>query len=152
VNLDGSDIDDASSKLELRENDSSGTPVPFAALISEDNNTFTIVPNELLTAGASYWYGVKDGVVKYDETQETISGLNATFTASNAGLPNMVVYNDFDGNDNLSLVTQALGDPAGPFSPQSMDPIGGQQFGDGVVQRRELGRMGKNSPTVGNAF
>jgi hypothetical protein len=125
VNLDGSDIDDASSKLELRENDSSGTPVPFAALISEDNNTFTIVPNELLTAGASYWYGVKDGVVKYDETQETISGLNATFTASNAGLPNMVVYNDFDGNDNLSLVTQALGDPAGPFSPQSMDPIGG---------------------------
>jgi hypothetical protein len=125
VNLDGSDIDDASSKLELRENDSSGTPVPFAALISEDNNTFTIVPNELLTAGASYWYGVKDGVVKYDETQETISGLNATFTASNAGLPNMVVYNDFDGNDNLSLVTQALGDPAGPFSPQSMDPMGG---------------------------
>lgn len=125
VNLDGSDIDDASSKLELRENDSSGTPVPFAALISEDNNTFTIVPNELLTAGASYWYGVKDGVVKYDETQETISGLNATFTASNAGLPNMVVYNDFDGNDNLSIVTQALGDPAGPFSPQSMDPIGG---------------------------
>ena len=125
VNLDSSDIDDASSKLELRENDSSGTPVPFAALISEDNNTFTIVPNELLTAGASYWYGVKDGVVKYDETQETISGLNATFTASNAGLPNMVVYNDFDGNDNLSLVTQALGDPAGPFSPQSMDPIGG---------------------------
>lgn len=125
VNLDGSDIDDASSKLELRENDSSGTTVPFAALISEDNNTFTIVPNELLTAGASYWYGVKDGVVKYDETQETISGLNATFTASNAGLPNMVVYNDFDGNDNLSLVTQALGDPAGPFSPQSMDPIGG---------------------------
>jgi hypothetical protein len=78
-----------------------------------------------MTAGASYWYGVKDGVVKYDETQETISGLNATFTASNAGLPNMVVYNDFDGNDNLSLVTQALGDPAGPFSPQSMDPIGG---------------------------
>jgi hypothetical protein len=125
VNLDGSDIDDASSKLELRENDSSGTPVPFAALISEDNYTFTIVPNELLTAGASYWYGVKDGVVKYDETQETISGLKATFTASNAGLPNMVVYNDFDGNDNLSLVTQALGDPAGPFSPQSMDPIGG---------------------------
>ena len=125
VNLDGSDIDDASSKLELRENDSSGTPVPFAALISEDNNTFTIVPNELLTAGASYWYGVKDGVVKYDETQQTISGLNATFTASNAGLPNMVVYNDFDGNDNLSLVTQALGDPAGLFSPQAMDPIGG---------------------------
>ena len=125
VNLDGSDIDDASSKLELRENDSSGTPVPFAALISEDNNTFTIVPNQLLTAGASYWYGVKDGVVKYDETQQTISGLNATFTASNAGLPNMVVYNDFDGNDNLSLLTQALGDPAGLFSPQAMDPIGG---------------------------
>ncbi len=109
VNLDGSDISNPSSKLELRENDSNGAIVPFAALISEDNNTFTIVANELLTTGASYWYGVKDGVVKYDETQETISGLSATFTASNAGLPNMVVYNDFDGN-SICLVSEATND------------------------------------------
>jgi hypothetical protein len=125
VNLDGSDISNPVDKLELRENDSNGAAVPFAALISEDNNTFTIVANELLTAGASYWYGIKEGVVKYDETQSTVSGVNALFTVSDNSLPNMVVYNDFDGNDNLSLVTQALGDPAGLFNTQAMDPIGG---------------------------
>ena len=125
VNLDGSDISNPVDKLELRENDSNGAAVPFAALISEDNNTFSIVVNELLTAGASYWYGIKEGVVKYDETQSTVSGVNALFTVSDNGLPNMVVYNDFDGNNNLSLVTQALGDPAGLFNTQAMDPIVG---------------------------
>jgi hypothetical protein len=125
VNLDGSDISNPADKLELRENDSNGAAVPFAALISEDNNTFSIVVNELLIAGASYWYGIKEGVVKYDETQSTVSGVNALFTVSDNGLPNMVVYNDFDGNNNLSLVTQALGDPAGLFNTQAIDPIVG---------------------------
>jgi hypothetical protein len=132
VNLDGSDISNPSSKLEFRENDSNGAVVPFAALISEDNNTFTIVANELLTAGASYWYGVKDGVVKYDETQETISGLSATFTASNAGLPNMVVYNDFDGN-SLCLASEATNDfdttgISPQFNTSAQDPINPNNF------------------------
>ena len=109
VNLDGSDISNPSSKLELRENDSSGTPVPFAALISEDNNTFTIVANEVLTTGASYWYGIKEGMVKYDETQATVTGISAIFTVSDNALPSMVVYNDFDGN-SLCLFSEATND------------------------------------------
>ena len=118
VNLDGSDISNPSSKLELRENDSNGAAVPFAALISEDNNTFTIVANELLTTGASYWYGVKEGMVKYDETQATVTGISATFTVSDAGLPSMVVYNDFDGN-SLCLVSEATND----FDTTGISPL-----------------------------
>ena len=118
VNLDGSDISNPSSKLELRENDSNGALVPFAALISEDNNTFTIVANELLTTGASYWYGVKEGMVKYDETQATVTGISAIFTVSDTALPSMVVYNDFDGN-SLCLVSEATND----FDTTGISPL-----------------------------
>ena len=118
VNLDGSDISNPSSKLELRENDSNGAAVPFAAIISEDNNTFTIVSNELLTTGASYWYGIKEGMVKYDETQAVVTGISAIFTVSDTGLPSMVVYNDFDGN-SLCLVSEATND----FDTTGISPL-----------------------------
>ena len=124
VNLDGSDISDPTSKLELRENNSNGALVPFEALVSDDNNKFIIVPNELLSIGSNYWYGVKEGVIKYDETQATVSGLSATFTVSDAGLPDMTLYNDFEGNGE-SILTQVLGDPASFFNLAAMDPMGG---------------------------
>ena len=59
VNMDGSDIENPVDVLELKENDSSGSPVPFYATISENNNMFTIVPVDVLSTGGTYWFGVQ---------------------------------------------------------------------------------------------
>ena len=75
VNIDGSDIDNPVSVLELKENNSSGASVPFYATISENNNTFTIVPVEVLSTGGTYWFGVQDGAVKFDENQQSVAEL-----------------------------------------------------------------------------
>ena len=82
VNNDGSDIENPVSVLELKENNSSGSSVPFYATISENNNTFTIVPVEVLSTGGTYWFGVQDGAVKFDENQQSVSGINSTFTVT----------------------------------------------------------------------
>jgi len=126
VNTDGSDIENPTSVLELRENNSTGAEVSFYATLSTNNNKFTIVPAELLSSGATYWYGVKDGMIKYDENQSSVSGVNATFSVTNDAMPDMEVYNDFDGN-SLCLLTEALNDPESGIAPSfdlfAQDPM-----------------------------
>ena len=123
VNIDGSDIDSPVSVLELKENNSSGASVPFYATISENSNTFTIVPVEVLATGATYWFGVQDGSVKFDENQLSVSGINSTFTVTSNPMPNMEIYEDFDGNSQC-LVVESLGDPAGLYNLTALDPTG----------------------------
>jgi len=123
VNIDGSDIDNPVSVLELKENNSSGTSIPFYATISENNNTFTIVPVEVLSTGDTYWFGVQDGAVKFDENQQSVNGINSTFTVTSNPMPDMEIYEDFDGNSQC-LVVESLGDPAGLYDLTASDPTG----------------------------
>tara|TARA_B100001564_G_scaffold341393_1_gene335980 strand:- start:50917 stop:53388 length:2472 start_codon:yes stop_codon:yes gene_type:complete len=123
VNMDGSDIENPVDVLELKENDSSGSPVPFYATISENNNMFTIVPVDVLSTGGTYWFGVQDGSVKFDENQQSVSGINSTFTVTNTQMPEMDIYEDFDGNSQC-IVVESLGDPAGMYVLNAPDPTG----------------------------
>jgi hypothetical protein len=123
VNNDGSNIQNPVSVLELKENNNSGASVPFYATISENNNTFTIVPVEVLSTGGTYWFGVQDGAVVFDENQQSVSGINSTFTVTSNPMPNMEVYEDFDGNSQC-LVVESLGDPAGVYNLAALDPSG----------------------------
>ncbi len=123
LNLDGSPISDPTSVLDLRENDANGTPIPFSAAISSNNSVFTIVPDNMLTSGISYWYGVKNDMIKYQENQATVNDLSAAFTVTNDALPNMVIYNDFDGN-SICTISETMGDPASPFNLTAPDPTG----------------------------
>lgn len=121
-NIDNSTILDLSDKVELRENDASGTLVSMNAFLSEDNSTITIRPSVLLSTNTTYWYGIKDNVIEYAENEELVSGVSATFTTTATEL-NIVSYNDFDSTD-ITIVTESMGDPAAPFTTV-VDPTGG---------------------------
>ena len=71
----------------------------------------------------TYWFGVQDGAVKFDENQQSVSGINSTFTVTSNPMPNMEVYEDFDGNSQC-LVVESLGDPAGLYNLSALDPTG----------------------------
>lgn len=124
LNLDGSAISNPASVLELRENDSNGTPVPFSAAITSNSSVFTIVPDDMLSSGTNYWYAIKNDMIKYDENQQTVNDLSASFTVTQGGLPNMIVYNDFDGT-SVCEISETMGDPASPFNLTAVDPTGG---------------------------
>ena len=121
-NLDDSSITDVASYVELRKNDASGELVAINAALSADNSSITITPSEILDVNTTYWYGVKEGVIEYKETNTAVSGLSATFTTT-ATAVTMVTYNDFDGT-SLTTVSETMGDPAGSFTTVT-DPIGG---------------------------
>ncbi len=121
-NLDDSSITDVASYVELRKNDASGELVAINAALSADNSSITITPSEILDVNTTYWYGVKEGVIEYKETNTAVSALSATFTTS-ATAVTMVTYNDFDGT-SLTTVSETMGDPAGSFTTVT-DPIGG---------------------------
>ena len=121
-NLDDSSITDVASYVELRKNDASGELVAINAALSADNSSITITPSEILDVNTTYWYGVKEGVIEYKETNTAVSGLSATFTTT-ATAVTMVTYNDFDGT-SLTTVSETMGDPVGSFTTVT-DPIGG---------------------------
>ena len=121
-NLDDSSITDVASYVELRKNDASGELVAINAALSADNSSITITPSEILDVNTTYWYGVREGVIEYKETNTAVSGLSATFTTT-ATAVTMVTYNDFDGT-SLTTVSETMGDPAGSFTTVT-DPIGG---------------------------
>jgi len=121
-NLDDSSITDVSSYVELRKNDASGELVAINAALSADNSSITISPSELLAVNTTYWYGIKDGVIEYKETNTAVTGLSATFTTT-ATAVSMVTYDDFDGN-SLTTISETMGDPAGEFTTVA-DPTDG---------------------------
>ena len=121
-NLDDSSITDVASYVELRKNDASGELVAINAALSADNSSITITPSEILDVNTTYWYGVKEGVIEYKETNTAVSGLSATFTTT-ATAVTMVTYNDFEGN-SLTTVSETMGDPAGSYETVA-DPKGG---------------------------
>ncbi len=109
-NLDDSSITDVSSYVELRKNDASGELVAITAALSADNSSITINPSDILAINTTYWYGIKDDVIEYKETNTAVTGLSATFTTVATAI-SMVTYNDFDGN-SLTTVSESMGDPA----------------------------------------
>ena len=121
-NLDDSSITDVASFVELRKDDASGELVAMTAVLSDNKSSITISPSEILSVNTTYWYGVKEGVIEYKETNTAITGLSATFTTT-ANAVSMVTYNDFDGN-SLTTVSETMGDPAGSYETVA-DPKGG---------------------------
>ena len=112
-NLDDSSITDVSSYVELRKDDASGELVAITAALSADNSSIIISPSDILAVNTTYWYGIKDDVIEYKETNTAVTGLSATFTTV-ATAVSMVTYNDFDGN-SLTTVSESMGDPAGTY-------------------------------------
>ena len=112
-NLDDSSITDVTSFVELRKDDASGELVVMTAVLSDNKSSITISPSEILSVNTTYWYGVKEGVIEYKETNTAITGLSATFSTTSTAVT-MVTYNDFDGN-SLTTVSESMGDPAGSY-------------------------------------
>jgi len=131
-NIDNSSITNMSSFVELRENDAAGTLVAVNVLLSADNSMITLRPTELLNVNTKYWYGIKDNVIEYKESDALVTGVSGTFTTSTSAL-NMVMYNDFDGT-SLTVVSETMGDPAAAFTTVA-DPVGGSN----MVQKWEKG-------------
>ena len=112
-NLDDSTITDVSSYVELRKDDASGELVAITAALSADNSSITISPSDILAVNTTYWYGIKDDVIEYKETNTAVTGLSATFTTV-ATAVSMVTYNDFDGA-SLTTVSESMGETPGAY-------------------------------------
>ena len=85
----------------------------MTAVLSDNKSSITISPSEILSVNTTYWYGVKEEVIEYKETNTAITGLSATFSTTSTAVT-MVTYNDFDGN-SLTTVSESMGDPAGSY-------------------------------------
>ena len=112
-NLDDSTITDVSSYVELRKDDASGELVAITAALSADNYSITISPSDILAVNTTYWYGIKDDVIEYKETNTAVTGLSATFTTV-ATAVSMLTYNDFDGA-SLTTVSESMGETPGAY-------------------------------------
>ena len=121
-NLDDSTITDISLAVELRETDASGALVAMNAFLSDNKSIITIRPSTLLDVNTTYWYGIKENVIEYKESDSPVTGVSSTFTTTSTAV-NMVVYNDFDGA-SLTAVSETMGDPAAPYTTV-VDPSGG---------------------------
>lgn len=106
-NLDNSPVTDLSGKVILRKGGVSGSDVAVNASISTDNKTITIVPDVPLEVGATYYYGIAENALKFEDNGANLTAINASFTVRAA---DMVLYNDFDGN------SLCLPDPDGVYS------------------------------------
>ena len=124
-NTDNSSITDATTVVELRQNDASGALVDMTATLSSDNSTITIRPAVILLPNTIYWYGIKENSVEYAENEELVSGVSASFTTTSTAI-NMVTYDDFDGT-SLVTISESMGDPAAPFTTVA-DPSGGSNM------------------------
>jgi hypothetical protein len=117
-NLDGTTITEINSIVELRENNASGTLIPSIVSISEDKTHIDIVPSSLLSPNTTYWYGVLENMIQF-ENGETVTGAAASFTTTTESIE-MVVFEDFD-DISLSTVSETMGDPPGSYV-LSLDP------------------------------
>ena len=67
--------------VELKINDAGGTDIPFNAFINTEKNIITIIPEDSLDTGTSYYTGIKSGIEDYSDNEMDVSG-NIFFTFS----------------------------------------------------------------------
>ncbi|TLX71047.1 T9SS type A sorting domain-containing protein [Labilibacter sediminis] len=104
-NLDGSVVTDLSGKVELRKDNASGTPVAFTAAMSADNKVITITPDADLEEGSTYWYGVVDNTLKFEDNDENLVGIAASFTVRAPEMEMYCNFNEFTGGvDHVSVL------------------------------------------------
>ena len=49
------------------------------AVLSSDKQTFTIIPDQMLSTNSTYWYGIKDNTTNY-AGGASVSGVSGTFS------------------------------------------------------------------------
>lgn len=109
-NADGSAITTPASNVALREGNANGTAVSTRVSITTDNLTFNIVPDAMLTASTTYWYGVIDGTTSTDDGN-VVAGLSGTFTTA-ATSPAIAMYQDNEGGaDSITIQDYISDDP-----------------------------------------
>lgn len=112
LNADGSEITDPTSLVELKLGDASGDAVPFQAAIDSNGKKITLLPNSMLSSNTTYYFAIKEGVAQYEVGGAAVTGISSSFTTTSAGAPNMVSYADNQGNADLIVVQDTMGDPA----------------------------------------
>ena len=126
-NLDGTTITDINSMVELRETDASGAIISSTITISENKTQISIVPSSLLSPNTTYWYGILENMIQF-ENGESVTDATSSFTTTIEAIE-MVIYEDFD-EVSLSTVSETMGDPAGSYV-LSLDP---ENVSNGVQQ------------------
>ena len=126
-NLDGTTITDINSMVELRETDASGAIISSTITISENKTQISIVPSSLLSPNTTYWYGILENMIQF-ENGESVTDATSSFTTTAEAIE-MVIYEDFD-EVSLSTVSETMGDPAGSYV-LSLDP---ENVSNGVQQ------------------
>jgi hypothetical protein len=86
--LDDSALTDLSSSVFLREGSPTGTDVAFTASISngstgKSNNVITITPDNNLSSQTTYYAGVTDGAIEFED-DTAVSGAQVSFTTKEA--------------------------------------------------------------------
>ena len=104
-NLDGTNITDVSPYVSLRENDANGPLVPADITLSQTNTTIHITPSSLLDPNTTYWYGVSDNSIQFENGVSVTAA--ATFTTVESS--NLVVLEDFD-NITSSILYESMGE------------------------------------------
>ena len=118
--IDDSPITDPTSVLVLKKTDANGADVPFSASISEDNLSFTIIPDAMMDPSTIYWYGIKENTLEYEIGEGVVAANGASFTTSDKSFPAISILEDFDGTSKAKLV-ETMGDPA-PTMTSVADP------------------------------
>lgn len=121
LNADGSEITDPTSLVELKLGDASGDAVPFQAAIDSNGKKITLLPDTMLSSNTTYYFAIKEGVAQYEVGGTAVTGISSSFTTTSAAAPNMVSYADNQGNADLILVQDTMGDPA-PSAAVVPDP------------------------------
>ena len=113
-NSDDSEIVDANNNVELRQVNSNGDLVASRAVLSSDKQTFTIIPDQMLSTNSTYWYGIKDNTTNY-AGGASVSGVSGTFSTSSSA-PEFAIYDDNESGGTAEyLVKDTMGDPAPDF-------------------------------------
>lgn len=112
LNADGSEITDPTSLVELKLGDANGDAVPFQAAIDSNGKKITLLPNNMLSSNTTYYFAIKEGVAQYEVGGTAVTGISSSFTTTSAAAPNMVIYADNQGNADLIVVQDTMGDPA----------------------------------------
>ena len=110
TNLDGTDITNPESHVELRENNQTGELVPTKVALSEDGLAFHIVPIEPLIPNQTYWYGIKENTTSYSGKNEAINSAFGTFSTEDVIVPTFVTYDDHQGDDDLTTLIELYGE------------------------------------------
>ena len=75
-------IVDPTSLVELRIGDENGSLIPFNAAINEAIDKITLIPDDILDSNTTYWYGILDNSIQFEETGELASDQGASFTTT----------------------------------------------------------------------